>query len=50
MLVDFNTISDESRIWIYASEQKLTYNHKKYIAKTVVMILNNSYRVNKREF
>ena len=31
MLVDFNTISDESRIWIYASEKKLTNNQKKYI-------------------
>jgi len=24
MLVDFNTISDESRLWIYGSESKLT--------------------------
>ena len=31
MLVDFNTISDESRIWIYASENKLTNNQKDYI-------------------
>ena len=31
MLVAFNTISDESRIWIYASEKEFTNNQKDYI-------------------
>ena len=31
MLVDFNMLSDESRIWIYAAEQKLSDNQENYI-------------------
>ena len=31
MLVDFNIISNNSRIWIYASEQRLITNNKNYI-------------------
>lgn len=31
MLVDFDTISDQSRIWIYSSDKKLTISHEKYI-------------------
>ena len=30
MLVDFNTTSDQSRIWIYAAEQKLTNDQMGY--------------------
>ena len=34
MLVDFNTISDESRLWIYSSESKLTdYQKEKILNK-----------------
>ena len=34
MLVDFNTISDESRLWIYGSESKLTdYQKEKILNK-----------------
>lgn len=35
MLVDFNTTSDQSRIWIYAAEQKLTDKQEEYILKSI---------------
>ena len=35
MLVDFNTTSDQSRIWIYAAEQKLTNKQEEYIIKSI---------------
>ena len=35
MLVDFNTTSDQSRIWIYAAEQKLTDKQEEYIIKSI---------------
>tara|TARA_B100000963_G_scaffold111436_1_gene97028 strand:+ start:10733 stop:11197 length:465 start_codon:yes stop_codon:yes gene_type:complete len=35
MLVDFDTISDSSRIWIYASELKLNQATKDYILETL---------------
>ena len=35
MLVDFNILSDESRIWIYAAEQKLSDNQENYILKHI---------------
>ena len=41
MLVDFDTISDHSRIWIYASEKKLINDQKNYILKTVSTHLQN---------
>ena len=39
MLVDFNNISDESRIWIYASEKELTNNQKDYILDCMSLYL-----------
>ena len=41
MLVDFNTTADQSRIWIYAAEQKLTNNQENYILKSISNHLNN---------
>ena len=35
MLVDFNTINEQSRIWIYAAEQKLTNDQEEYIIKSI---------------
>jgi hypothetical protein len=35
MLVDFNTTADNSRIWIYAAEQKLTNEQEAYILKSI---------------
>ena len=35
MLVDFNTTADNSRIWIYAAEQKLTNEQEAYILKEI---------------
>ena len=35
MLVDFNTINEESRIWIYGSEHKLTNEQEGYILKSI---------------
>ncbi|MEE2700449.1 MAG: ABC transporter ATPase [Bacteroidota bacterium] len=35
MLTNFNTTSDQSRIWIYASEQKLTDKQEEYIIKSI---------------
>ena len=37
MLVDFNMLSDESRIWIYAAEQKLSDNQENYILKHITV-------------
>tara|TARA_B110000263_G_scaffold8543_1_gene7312 strand:+ start:699 stop:1166 length:468 start_codon:yes stop_codon:yes gene_type:complete len=41
MLVGFNTTTDQSRIWIYAAEQKLTNNQENYILKSISNHLNN---------
>ena len=41
MLVDFNTTSDQSRIWIYAAEQKLTDKQEEYILKSISDHLQN---------
>ena len=41
MLVDFNTTADQSRIWIYAAEQKLTNEQENYILKDISDHLNN---------
>ena len=41
MLVDFNTTADQSRIWIYAAEQKLTNEQKKHILKSISDHLQN---------
>ena len=41
MLVDFNTTSDQSRIWIYAAEQKLTQDQENYILKSISDHLQN---------
>ena len=41
MLVDFNTIDDNSRIWIYAAEQKLTNKQESYILNSVSDHLQN---------
>ena len=41
MLVDFNTIADQSRIWIYAAEQKLTNEQEAYILKYISDHLQN---------
>ena len=35
MLVDFNTTDDQSRIWIYAAEQKLTNEQESYILQSI---------------
>jgi len=35
MLVDFNTISDESRLWIYGSESKLTDYQQEFILNKI---------------
>ena len=41
MLVDFNTTADQSRIWIYAAEQKLTQDQENYILKAISNHLQN---------
>ena len=41
MLVDFNTTSDQSRIWIYAAEQKLTNEQENHILKDISDHLQN---------
>jgi hypothetical protein len=41
MLVDFNTINDNSRIWIYSAEQKLTKKQEDYILNSVSDHLQN---------
>ena len=41
MLVDFNTTANQSRIWIYAAEQKLTNNQENYIIDSISNHLNN---------
>jgi len=41
MLVNFNTIPKESRIWIYAAEQKLTNEQEDHILKSISDHLKN---------
>ena len=41
MLVNFNTIPEESRIWIYAADHKLTNNQENYILKSISDHLQN---------
>ena len=41
MLVDFNTISEQSRIWIYAAEHKLTDKQEEHILKSISDHLQN---------
>ena len=41
MLVDFNTTSDQSRIWIYAAEHKLTNEQENNILKSISDYLQN---------
>ena len=41
MLVDFNTITDQSRIWIYAAEHKLTNDQENYILNKISVHLQN---------
>jgi hypothetical protein len=41
MLVDFNTTADQSRIWIYAAEQKLTKDQEGHILKEISAHLQN---------
>jgi len=41
MLVDFNTTDDQSRIWIYAADQKLTNEQENYILKSISDHLQN---------
>ena len=41
MLVSFNTIPEESRIWIYAAEQKFTNEQEEYILKSISDHLQN---------
>jgi len=41
MLVDFNTTDDQSRIWIYAAEQRLTNNQENHILKDISDSLQN---------
>ena len=47
MLVDFNTISDESRLWIYGSESKLTdYQQEVILEKTLEYLKTWDYHNN----
>ena len=41
MLVDFNTTADQSRIWIYAAEHKLTNEQENNILKSISDYLQN---------
>ena len=41
MLVDFNTTNEQSRIWIYAAEQKLTNEQENHILKSISDHLQN---------
>ena len=41
MLVDFNTTADQSRIWIYAAEHKLTNDQENHILKPISDYLQN---------
>ena len=41
MLVNFNTIPEESRIWIYAAEHKLTNDQENYILNHISDHLQN---------
>ena len=35
MLIDFNTIADHARIWVYAAENKLIKDQETYILKSI---------------
>jgi len=35
MLVNFDILPDDSRIWIYASERQLSYEQEQYILKSI---------------
>jgi len=41
MLVNFNTTDDQSRIWIYAAENKLTNDQENHILKSISDHLQN---------
>ena len=41
MLVNFNTIPEESRIWIHAAEKKLTNDQENHILKSISDHLQN---------
>ena len=41
MLVDYNTTADQSRIWIYAAEHKLTQDQEDHILKYISDHLQN---------
>jgi len=41
MLVNFNTTADQSRIWIYAAEHKLTNDQENHILKSISDHLQN---------
>tara|TARA_B100001250_G_C19716466_1_gene751701 strand:- start:230 stop:697 length:468 start_codon:yes stop_codon:yes gene_type:complete len=41
MLVDFDILPDDSRIWIYAAEQKLTNDKEDYILNQISAYLQN---------
>ncbi len=41
MLVEFDEISDDSRVWIYASEKRLTTNQKHYIIDSISNHIKN---------
>ena len=41
MLTDFHTLPEESRIWIYAAEQKLTNEQENHILKDISDHLQN---------
>jgi hypothetical protein len=41
MLVDFNTAADQSRIWIYAAEHKLTNDQENHILRSISNYLQN---------
>ena len=51
MLVNFNTIPEESRIWIYAAEQKLTNEQESYILQSISDHIKNweSHKVPNRQ-
>lgn len=41
MLVEFDKISDDSRLWIYASDKKLTIDQESYILKYIFNYLKD---------
>ena len=48
MLVDFNTTDDQSRIWIYASDNKLRQDQEVHILKFISDHLRNWEAHNQR--